>query len=131
MGRSVYVPSGAEVVVYIVVGNIEDEYEFNDLVENLKYEIQADFPSLEEAEGYFDREGQVILANKLVKVGISEYCGLAAVFVVPEEDNNLAYAFANKIEAKFKKAVAGVAGPVYKKVGSFSNGEGVYEKDGV
>lgn len=131
MGRSVYVPSEAAVVVYIDVGDVEDEYEFNELIENLKYEIQADFPSLEEAEGYFDREGTVFLANKLIKVGISEYCGLAAVFVVPEEGNNLAEAFANKIGPKFKKAVAGVAGPVYKKVGSFSNGEGVYEKEGV
>lgn len=109
----------------------EEEYEFEDLIDNLKYELKAKYPSLKNDDDYIDREGKIFLSNKLAKVGISEYCGLAAVFVVPEEDNNLALNFVNNIAAGFKKAVAGVAGPVYAKVGSFSNGEGVYEKVGV
>lgn len=131
MGRSVYVPSEATVVAYIDVSDYEDSFEFDELICNLGYELKANYPSLKNDDGYIGREGKIFLSNKLAKVGISEYCGLAAVFVVPEEDNNLALNFVNNIAAGFKKAVAAVAGPVYAKVGSFSNGEGVYEKVGV
>lgn len=126
MGRSVYVPSGAAIVAYIDVSDYEED--FNDLIDNIAYELKAKYPSLDDDDGYLGREGSVLLSNKLVKVGTSEYCGLAAIFVIPEEGNNLALNFARKIEAGFKKVVRDVAGPLYAKVGSFSNGESVYEK---
>lgn len=129
MGRSVYVPSDAAIVAYIDVSEYEEDFDFDDLIDNIAYELKAKYPSFEPCKAYIGREGYIFLSNMLVKVGISEYCGLASVFIVPEEEvNALALNFANKIEAGFIEAINNAAGPVYKKIGSFSNGEGVFEK---
>lgn len=129
MGRSVYVPSGAEVVAYVNV-ECEDSFEYDMLKESLVYSLEVAFPSVSEDSGYVGREGVVIASNRLVKFVVAEYCGLLSVSIVPNDDEYYALGknFANKISARFKSVVAGVCGAVYYKVGSFSNGEGVYAK---
>lgn len=129
MGRSVYVPSGAEAVAYASV-ECEDQFEFDMLKEALVYSLEVAFPSVSEDDGYVGREGVVIASNRLVKFVVAEYCGLMSVSVVPNDDEyyERGKGFANRINAKFQKVVAGVCGAVYYKLGSFSNGEGVYQK---
>ncbi len=129
MGRSVYVPSGAEVVAYASV-ECEDSFEYDMLMEDLVASLEAAFPSVSEDSGYVGREGAVVASNRLVQFVVAEYCGLVSVSVVPNDDEyyELGKGFANRINAKFQKVVAGVFGGVYAKLGSFSNGEGVYQK---
>ena len=137
MGRSVYTPSGAQVVANIDVSDFEESFEWDDLLENLSAELKAKYPSLDVCEDWIDDEGCVFLNNRIARVGISEYCGLAAVWVLPVEESyysdnsrlvELGTQWCNQIARGFLKVVGDVAGPVYKKVGSFSNGEGVYAK---
>lgn len=129
MARSVYVPSGAEAVAYASI-ECEDQFDFDMLKESLVYSLEVAFPSVSEDKGYVGREGVVIASNRLVKFVLAEYCGLISVSVVPNENEyyELGKGFANKINAKLQKVVAGVCGAVYFKVGAFSNGECIYQK---
>lgn len=129
MARSVYVPSGAEVVAYASV-ECEDQFDFRMLMEDLVCSLEGAFPSVSKDKGYEGREGAVVASNRLVKFVVAEYCGLLSVSIVPKDDEyyGLGKGFANKVEAKFKKVVAGVFGGIYNRVGAFSNGECIYQK---
>ena len=126
MARSVSTPYNARTIVY---GNpeIEDSWEFDDLIENLVDAIRARYPSLRAADRWLDREDRVILENGLAVVTISEYCGLVAVCLVPNEDNPLADRWADQIDAGFRDLVGPVLGTELICVGRFSNGEAIYQ----
>ena len=138
MGRSVSYANGSEVVIYSHVdavydddGNYDDflsQLAWDDAIDNLKYEAQEAFPSLEVCDEWLDREDHAILENQLVYIGVSEYCGLVSIWVVPKEDEHYAFgvAFANKIEAKLNQIVKNAFGLRLNQVGRFSNGEAVF-----
>lgn len=127
MGRSVSTPSNAVHVVYKDATFIEDSLEFDDYVDDIRNVAQANWPSLRECSKWLGREDRAILMNDHVYVGISEYCGLVALWVVVKDDDyetyGLAENWAASIERKFDKTFG-----EYRKVGTFSNGEAVYEK---
>ena len=131
MGRSVSVPSGAAVVAYAAL-ECEEQWEYDDIKDNLIEALCEAFPSAYESDRYLGNEDVVLVQNKIAFIGLSEYCGLASFWIVPRTDSDqqeaLGANWANKVEAKFKKVIADVVGPVYYKQGSFSNGEGVYAK---
>lgn len=134
MGRSVSTPSGAAVIVYADVGSFEEDFEWDDLIENISAELRAKYPTLDEADEWLGREVKAFLENKLAYVTVSEYCGLAAFCLVPKEVNRydevieaLSNNWVNKIAKGFEKIVGNYA-DTYNKVATFSNGEGVYEK---
>lgn len=136
MGRSVSTPSTAYLIAYCdwfqptdEDGNPENrepenwdwEYYIDDVVDYAK-EL---WPSLTTTDGWMGREDRIYLENNLVYLGVSEYCGLAAVWVAPKENanENLAINWCNRISVKFDKAFASL-----QKLGSMSNGEGVYQR---
>lgn len=135
MGRSISYLSGAQQVAYfqcprfIVDGETEEGYfdffDFNDMVEDIQHMLSETFPSLEPCDRWEGDENYVILENKIAQVAISEYCGGCSLSVSAIDGNPLGERFARSI--KFMDAVEKMF-DVYQKVGSFSNGEGVFER---
>jgi hypothetical protein len=132
MGRSVSYPHNTIEKVYYDTSSIEDECDWDEFVDNLKYNLQAQFKSLEDCDEWLGREDHAFLENRFVYVGISEYCGLSCVWIALKDNldayyndhdlNGLANAWVNKISKKFYKDY----GDLYK-CGTFSNGCSVYE----
>ncbi len=87
---------------------------WNDDLANLTALLRKAFPSLEECDKWLDREDHAFLSNRHAYVGISEYCGLVAVWIVPtgtfEYDDPPATAqhWAAQVERRFSKIVGEV-----------------------
>lgn len=130
MGRSVSVPSNASTVCYVPFAG-EDPDDFQDMMENVSYGMKEAFPSLNDCHGRLGREDLVFLRNRFAQIGISEYCGLVAIWVVPFDDGDkpeLAAHWCGQIEKGFLKVVADCCGPLYNKIGTASNGESFYRR---
>lgn len=135
MGRSVSYASGSLWVLFCSPDGLQDEdeseamYAWEDFKENLTFELKELFPSLGECDKWLDREDHAVLENRHCYIGLSEYCGLVSVWCVPKETDHdpLSRQWIASIEAKAAKAVELFA-TRYRKLGSMSNGEGVYEK---
>lgn len=113
---------------------IENENAFDDMLEDLIETCKSEWPSLSEDEKWIGREDHAVLSNGLVRVGISEYCGLLSYWVVARDDvtdqygyerdmTPLAARWASQIEAKFVQYFGNL-----RKMGNMSNGEGVYQR---
>jgi len=127
MGRSVYVPSETEVVVYTSFEG--EDYDWDDSINYLVEQLEEAFPSVGADQGWIGREGRVVASSRLVRITVSEYCGCVAVCIVPEGAYEaLARRWANQVEREFKGIVANAFGQTYVKVGTFSNGEAVYQR---
>lgn len=125
MSRSVSVPRNAEVVCY-QHRKFEDEFEWEDLVEDIRESCKSVWPSLEDCDEFLDREDHALLENRLVYIGVSEYCGLVAIWIVPKEDyygneKPLAFGWIGRISERFRE----MFGELVCK-GRFSNGEAVF-----
>ena len=135
MGRSVSTPSGAVAIAYRDVSYMEDgdTWEWENFQEHIIDDLKNAFPSLSEADGWIGREDHIILENGHCQVTISEYCGLAAISLVPEthdcyysEDiakQNLADHWCHQVSDKFVELLSEL-----NKVGTFSNGEAIFER---
>lgn len=132
MGRSVSVPSRAQLVAYAPL-ELDEDYELDfesEVIEPLRYQLTKAFPSLYEDDDWLDREDHVILKNRHAQFGISEYCGLLSIWAVPYNDDEQAglhAAWLGQIAAKFGAVVQATFGTRLVKCGSFSNGEGFYQ----
>lgn len=133
MGRSVSYAMGSEIVVYL---DFKEPYEWDDFVDSL-YEILTDkYKSLTKCDEWVGREDHAILENELIHIGISEYCGLVSLWVVPKsgdfytvntEKFYLARNYCNQIEKGFRNLILQhFPRCVYTRLGTFSNGESVY-----
>ena len=132
MGRSVSTPSNAQVVTYraLDIDEADDaQWIFDDTLDCYLDILQRDFPSVTKADRWIGREDHVVAENGLAQFGISEYCGLVAYWIVPKEDpydgrlDGIAKRWIDSIEPKFTRAFG-----EYRKIGSMSNGEGVYQR---
>lgn len=131
MGRSVDYLSNASKVFYVPfeVEEGEEGFAWDDFFDNIRYGLKAKFRSLEKCERWDGRETRIFLENNLAEVGISEYCGLASISIRPKEGaENIGENWINKIATSFEQVIKDNCGETYRKVGSFSNGEGVFEK---
>lgn len=127
MGRSVSVAAGAELVTYKQFEYEEDEAvsqdNWDDFVEDITSYFEYKYPSLERCDEWLDREDHVILQNRLIYLGISEYCGLVSIWAVPKEEYpDLTAKFIKTITPYFEKIGE------LRKVGTFSNGEAVFKR---
>ena len=123
MGRSVSVPTNAEVVTYIDVSDIEEDYEFQDLDDNIIFTLKNKMPSLEKSNKWLDTEDRVLLENTFVYIGVSTYGNIMSLWIVPKyEYEQLAYNWINKIAHHVTKL-----GDLAKQ-GTMSNGVSVYTK---
>ena len=148
MGRSVNYLDNAEVVLYFPIENEYNEasefdedlsqMEWDDTVRNLQCEIRAKLPSYYDVKDKWgNRETRIILENNLCSIGISEYCGLVSLSVAPRDSDNLdsfatfrdnfAVRHANQIESTLEKVLCELGLKNLHKVGTFSNGEAVFE----
>jgi hypothetical protein len=139
MGRSVNYLDNAEVVLYFPFqysDDVEmDNMEWDDMVGNLKCEIIKRLPSYYEVKDKWgNRETRIILENNLCSIGISEYCGLVSLSVAPKNDvydewhESFAIRHAKQIEKTLQEVLNYLGLTSLRKIGSFSNGEGVFEK---
>ena len=155
MGRSVSTPSNCNEIAYRDVtwmGYEFDEetqeydysdcdqdmaqWQWGDFVDMIREDAKAQWTSFDDCDKWLGREDRVLLENTFAYIGVSEYCGLAAIWLKSKHDEldgswyadeqriaNMADAWCNKICAKFNEMFG-----EYKLVGRFSNGEAVYEK---
>jgi hypothetical protein len=152
MGRSVDYLNHASYVAYIsmepVMSLVEDEEGKEIEVETTDYyilkELWDDFedyiieiiqdicPSLDKSKRCEGGEVNIILENNHAEIGLSEYCGLVSVSIRVSEmyfvNENLARHWINQVWPKINKKINEAFGKnSLKKIGSFSNGEGIFE----
>jgi hypothetical protein len=119
-------------------GKVEqDADDFDELIEDFRQHLKHLFPSVEEADDWLGREDHVLAQNKLARFGMSEYCGLVAYWIVPNEPSDGYYRvgdsdptleplrrhWIDSIKDKFVAAFGELT-----KVGAMSNGGGVYRR---
>ena len=144
MGRSVNYLDNSEVVLYFPLDNeYNEEGEFDeflsemnwdDIIDNLCYEIKAKLPSYYDVKDKWgNRETRIILENNLCSIGISEYCGLVSLSVAPKNNEydawheSFALRHVRQIEGTLEKVLCELGLKNLHKVGTFSNGEAVFE----
>ena len=113
-----------------------DEYEDSDIVkDDIQESILSEFPEFERSKKWDGRETSIILSGYCTEIGLSEYCGLATLSIRIDE-NELAYYQEDEYQEQYDKVELWInenwdrisAGyNQYNKVGTFSNGESVYE----
>jgi hypothetical protein len=130
MGRSVSVPSGAEIVCYLHpdLGETDETsltMSWDDFREDLEQRLIEKYPSLTPCDKWLDNEDHVILENDLVYIGVSEYCGLVSLWVIAKENDyttarnlNMANGFISRIKPGFEAAFGEL-----QSMGRASNGE--------
>lgn len=150
MGRSVSYLRNAEKVNYFNWPTLEayndetneyqetDEYEDADwVIENIQETFIYKFPEFDRANDWDGREDHIILKGYGVEIGLSEYCGLASLSVRINE-KELEYCDTDQEYQEARDQAlswindhwdeASKHWNLYRKIGSFSNGEGVFEK---
>lgn len=131
MGRSVSYLDNAEAVFYFPFES-QYSFEWDDLLESLRYSIQKKYSSYFPVTKWED-ETQIILQNRLCNIGISEYCGLVSLSIAPNTNDYDDYieVFAIKHAQQIEKGLAKILDNLrlnrYNKIGTFSNGEAVFE----
>jgi hypothetical protein len=115
-----------------------DEYEDGDIVKgNIQESIISEFPEYDYCREYDGRETAIILKGYNTEIGLSVYYGLATLSIRIDE-NELDYSNYDeqeyneqydKIEAWINENWAKISQGYdqYRKIGTFSNGESVFE----
>lgn len=127
MARSVSYPRGA-LVAFSYLDEEMDYFDFQDFLESEREYVSSLWPSLHAADHWRGHEDHVLAANSLVEFGISEYCGLVAYWLVPREDlepslEAFAQRWIDQVSPRFLKTFG-----TLRKLGTFSNGEAVFER---
>jgi hypothetical protein len=112
-------------------GHVEqDEFDFDMLIDDFRDHLKYLFPSVTSCDEWIGNEDHVLAENGLARFGMSEYCGLVSYWIVPKEADYygpdiepLAKRWIDSIADKFVAAFGELT-----KVGSMSNGEGVYRQ---
>jgi hypothetical protein len=131
MSRSVSVPYNAVAVAYQNVLTFEDDedsgnFAWEDFIADSKAIAKNNFPSFYDCDKWLGNEDHAILENRFAYFGVSEYCGLASIWIILKDMDDfpqLAENWADSIQSKFDTIFGNL-----RKVGTFSNGEAVYEK---
>lgn len=137
MGRSVASLRNADRVFYVNLEAGEEEtdmeYIWDDFIENLSGIIRDNYPSLDKCKRSEDNEISILFENRLIEIGISEYCGLVSISLRAIENNyyhHLQYLgenFISRIADKFQRLL-NERFDTLQRVGTFSSGEGVYSR---
>lgn len=101
------------------------------IVNNFRRQLQE--RGFDEADEWLDREDHVLAASEHFKAGISEYCGCASLWLVPqyEDPEEMADYGVEPMEPLREAALVAWFAETFgemRKVGTFSNGEAVFEK---
>jgi len=150
MGRSVDYLNNADLVLYFngdfLSGLDEDgeycqdmaELNWEDFYSELKHNIKAKLKSYNECEKWDSNEVSIFLENELAEIGLSEYCGLCSLSVRAKDDEfynsyekvkeGIAKHHVKQIEKSLVKCLENVGVEVLNRLGTMSNGIGVFEK---
>lgn len=135
MGRSVSAPRGAIVKCYVDVSDMTEEFQWDDFIEDITARAQARWSSLTPCAMWLDSEDLAILENDFCYIGVSEYCGLACIWLVSKEDEydsyyyedirkaNLSTRWCEQISLNFEREFGELV-----RVGGFSDGTSIYER---
>lgn len=117
MGRSVSTPVDVQLVAY-------EDFAYDDLQDDIAYSVCDMWPSVEPDHGWLGREDRILASNRHAYFGLSEYCGLVAIWVAPRDPEcPLAAKWIDQIAPRFHRRFG-----TLRKLGHFSNGEAVYER---
>lgn len=125
MGRSVSYPYNAAAVTFEHL-DIYDELDWEDALYDYRETLRNIFPSVTLCGRWIGREDHVVAENGHAEFGISEYGGLVSYWMVAKDDGDnpgLSEAWARNSAATFEAHTGSL-----RKVGSFSNGGGVYAR---
>jgi len=124
--------------VYVHQDYDDDETGFADDIENVRFTVRTKLPDMRDLCEWLGREDRAILRDDHGYIGVSEYCGLFSFWAVPRDrsdfDDELEDALTHSqwlddIKGALNDAVREVFGDnILRRVGTFSNGEGVYER---
>lgn len=137
MGRSVSYPSYAEWTVYMPFEYEDPDdacWEWDDFKDNLAWELKDAFPSLYDEDKWDGNECHGFLSNRFGTFYLAEYCGLVSLsFKLDDLEANyygepnltgLGENWAANAEDTVLKVMAG---RLYRKIATASNGEAFYE----
>lgn len=107
--------------------------EFDWLKETFKEDVLAAFHSAYEEDAWLDREDHALASNRFAYFGISEYCGVIALWMSPKENDYGLYDglrdhWLAQAEPKFRKLAESVLPNPLRLLGVMSNGEAVYQR---
>ena len=140
MGRSVNYHSDTYKKIYLRYELDEADYDeciaeenwefFEEYIMEAIQEVASSFTKCKEE--WHDQEVKKIAQNNLCSVWISEYCGFISLSFVPNEDDytdrktGLAKHWIDQVFPKIQKKLINAI-EVLNKIGSFSNGESIFE----
>ena len=89
------------------------------------------FDGYNDASRWVSREDKVILEGELTEISVSEYLGVVSVCLAPLDPDEPSHRHACEHAAPYFNALLKAAYPdtFLRKVGTFSNGESVYERN--
>ena len=132
MGRSVDYLNRAQHVSYFEWPTYEEEggvqnYDSAEIViENIQEIIKSDYPEFDNEDKWDGRETHIILSGYGTEIGLSEYCGLATLSIRVEDDTSDEVEDIEAwIDVNWDNISLGYN--MYRKIGTFSNGEAIYE----
>ena len=103
--------------------------------QDIQESIISEYPEYEYSKKWDNNETAIILTGYGTEIGLSEYCGVASLSIRIDEnelDRFIDYQEQyDKIEAWINENCAKISQGYnqYNKIGTFSNGENVYEKN--
>jgi hypothetical protein len=134
MARSVSTPCNAAHIEYATfecedADFASDDFEF--ALDDFAEQICKAFPSASTCDEWVGREDHAVAENSFAYFGVSEYCGLVSMWVLPKDDDyatstGLRDRWIDKIEAKFTKVARNSFGQSLYCAGRFSNGEAIF-----
>jgi len=99
---------------------------FKEEADRVAERLRGRWPSFEAADRWNNRETRVVAENGHAEVGVSEYCGLTSVSIAVVENcerPELAEHWIRSMVSAFEEMFG-----TLRKLGTFSNGESVYER---
>jgi hypothetical protein len=116
----------------------EEYWDASDVISDIQEYITDKYPGFDKCSRWDGRETHIILEGYGVEIGLSEYCGLATLSVRVNEDELECYDLDDQdaYDTDKQKALAWIRDNwdhasehwnQYRKIGTFSNGESVYE----
>jgi len=139
MGRSVETV-GNHVIYFNFSYAYEDDYidlaaeDWDDMQINIIYALKAKYKSLINVQKWVPypyRESAIILENDHVQISISEYCGCGAISIFVRLDTEYPELAEHWLDQTWDgiQQIIGEYVTTLRKIGTFSNGESIYEKN--
>jgi len=139
MSRGVLVPAESVYDWYFAVP--EDSDDFEELIDGIREVLSEGIDAWTLGRGWYARETSILMDTATAIITISEYCGMAVLSVVPKdapEDmwgpartrevwRSIVRGWAEQLFEKSKEGLGDLGLKRCRHVGTFSNGEQVFE----